>query len=190
GELPITVTERGELESAQSVQVNCEAEGEKIKLVSIVPEGTRVTKDQEVARYDTESIQRSYLEQDVKSKQADGKAKAARNALEVAVNKKDSEIAKADLALTLADLDLDMYVKGEYQVDDDEKNGAIELAKRDLKEAEDNVDFTRNLVKRGFATMEQLRVKELELQQKRYLVSRDEAKLRVLLEFGKRRKVT
>jgi HlyD family secretion protein len=190
GDLPIVVTERGELESAKSVQVICEVEGEKIKLVSILPEGTQVSKGQEVAKYDTEAIQRSYLEQEVKWKLAEGKARAAKNELDVAINKRESEIDKADLTLKLAKLDRDMYIQGEYQVDDDEKNGAIELAKKDQKEAEDNVEFTRNLVKRGFATMEQLRVKELELQQKRYLVSRDEAKLRVLREFGKRRKVT
>ena len=37
GELPITVTERGELESSSTVDARCEVEGEQMKLVSILP---------------------------------------------------------------------------------------------------------------------------------------------------------
>src|SRR6516162_8797104 len=50
GDLPITVTERGELDSLKSVEVRCEVEGkEGVKLVSIVPEGVHVSAGQEVA---------------------------------------------------------------------------------------------------------------------------------------------
>src|SRR5205823_7270554 len=41
-DLPITVTERGELESSKTVEVRCDVEGHQNKIVSIVPEGTRV----------------------------------------------------------------------------------------------------------------------------------------------------
>ncbi len=46
GDLPITVVERGELESSKSVEVRCEVEGKETKLVTILPEGTAVKKDQ------------------------------------------------------------------------------------------------------------------------------------------------
>src|SRR6476646_6446411 len=39
GDLPVVVTERGELDSTKSVMVRCDVEGEKSKLVDIVPEG-------------------------------------------------------------------------------------------------------------------------------------------------------
>jgi HlyD family secretion protein len=58
GGLPIVITERGELESSQSVDVRCEVEGRETKLVSIAPEGSRVSKGQEVAKFDSEAIQR------------------------------------------------------------------------------------------------------------------------------------
>src|SRR5262245_18534716 len=44
--LDVFVSERGDLESAKSIQVNCEVEGEKSKIIEILPEGTRVTKGQ------------------------------------------------------------------------------------------------------------------------------------------------
>jgi RND family efflux transporter MFP subunit len=190
GDLPITITEHGELESAQSIEVHCEVEGEKTKLVTIVPEGTRVKKGDEVCRYDTEAIERTYNEQKIKWKQADGKARAAKNELEVQRNKGEGEVAKAELALTLARLDRQKYVEGEYKVELDKKKGGLELARKDLKEAEDNLEFTRNLVKKGFVQMEQLRVKELEVQQKKYLVNSSDAELLVLEKFTWTRQVT
>src|SRR5687767_12451534 len=75
GDLVITVSDRGELESAQSVQVVCEVEGGG-KLVTIIPEGTKVKKGDEVARFDTDALLKSITEQGVKWEQAEGKVKA------------------------------------------------------------------------------------------------------------------
>jgi multidrug efflux pump subunit AcrA (membrane-fusion protein) len=86
GDLAITVTERGELESSQSLQVNCEVEGGG-KLVTISPEGTRVKKGDEVARFDTDALSKAINIQEVKRGQADGKFKAAQSELEVQKNK-------------------------------------------------------------------------------------------------------
>src|SRR5204863_314817 len=84
------------LDSLKSVEVRCEVEGkEGVKLVSIVPEGVHVSAGQEVARYDTDAIQRSFAEQEIKFKTADGKSRAAKAELEVQENKQKSEIAKA-----------------------------------------------------------------------------------------------
>lgn len=190
GDLPITVTERGELESAKSVEVRCEVEGEKTKLVAILPEGTRVVKGQEVARYDTDAIERTFNEQRIKWKQADGKARAAKNELEVQRNKGAGEVAKSDLALKLARLDREKYVEGDYVVEVDKKKGLLELARKDLQEAENDLDFTRNLVKKGFTQMEVLRSKELGVQNKAYNVKSSEAELVVLEKYTRIRQMT
>ena len=42
GTLPVTVTERGELESSLTVDARCEVEGYQNKIVTILPEGTAV----------------------------------------------------------------------------------------------------------------------------------------------------
>src|SRR5205823_3232355 len=136
GDLPITVTERGELDSLKSVEVRCEVEGkEGVKLLNIVPEGVHVTAGQEVARYDTEAIQNSYAQQEIKFKTADGTARAAKAELEVQENKQKSDVAKADLAAQLALLALEKYEKAEYDADYFEKKGAIDLAQKELDEA-------------------------------------------------------
>lgn len=189
GNLPVTVTDRGELESAQSLQVVCEIEGGG-KLVTIVKEGTHVEKDEEVARFDTDTLQNNVNMQQVKWEQAEGRLKASHSELEVQKNKAESEVAKAELALTLAKIDNDSYEEGELQVELDKRRGTLELGRKELKEAEDNLAFTRSLVKKGFAQYEQIRPMELNFESKRYNVKQQEADLRVLEKFTKVRKLT
>ena len=59
--------------------------------MSILPEGGKVTKGQEVAKFDTEKLQRAFAEQEIKWKQAVGKAGAAAGELEVQVNKGETD---------------------------------------------------------------------------------------------------
>jgi RND family efflux transporter MFP subunit len=189
GELVLTVVERGELESAQSVQLLCEVEGGG-KIASLVAEGTRVKKGQEVARFDIDALLKTVNEQEVKWEQADGKVKASRSELEVQTNKAESEISKADLVLILANIDRQSYEEGEYQVEIEKRKGSLELSKKDLKEAEDALEFTRGMVKKGFAQLEQIRGMELQAEGKRYAVGQQDADLRVYEKFTKLRKTT
>jgi HlyD family secretion protein len=185
--LEVHVSERGDLESANSVQVACEMEGEKSKIIFIVPESTRVKKGDTVLRFDVDELTRQHSEQQIKWKQAEGKAKAAKEELEVAKTKAEGEIAAAQLKLDLAVLDRDKYMQGDYQVEVDDRQGAIVLAKRDLQEAEEKLEHYRNFVKKGFGTPEQLRLKEAEVAKFKYYLARDEAKLKVLQEFTRKR---
>jgi RND family efflux transporter MFP subunit len=186
-DLPVIVTERGQLESARTVTSKCEVEGEPSKIVFLTPEGTRVKKGEVVVRFDTDKIRRGVAEQEIKFKTADGKAKAAKEELDVQKNKSETEIAKAELALELAELDRKKYLEGEYKVEVDDKNGAINLATRELKEAQDKLEGFRTFVKKGFGTPEELRIKELDVFQKQYVLDRDKAKLMVLQKYTLRR---
>lgn len=189
GDLPILVIERGELDSQEAIEVRCEIEGYQNKLVTIVPEGTLVKKGEEVARFDMEAMQKLYSEQEIKCKQAEGKARAAKAELELQLNKQESEIAEAELAMQTAILELEKYEKAEMGADLNEKRGALELAKKDLAEARAGLELTKRLVSRGFAQLEQLRFKEMEVEQKSYSVDRDELRLKVL-DYDARKKMT
>ena len=116
--LSITVTERGELESSKTIDARCEVEGYQNKIVSLIPEGTKVKgpgwfwwePGQVVITFDKEKLKTDFLTKDVAYKGAVGKAKAAKGELGVQVNKAEGEIADAKLALDLAELDRDKYL--------------------------------------------------------------------------------
>jgi RND family efflux transporter MFP subunit len=186
GDMEIPVTDRGELESTNAVTVNCELEGGG-KLVSIVPEGTFVKKGEEVGRIDTDALMKLKSEQEVKVEQAEGKLKASRSDLDVQINKGATEVATAQLALDLAKIDFDTYLTGKYKVDYDTKKGALELARKDLKEAESNLDYTKELVRKGQGQMEQVRIKELDVQQKKFALDQNSGALALLENVTKKR---
>ena len=123
---------------------------------------------------------------------AEGKVKSCRSKLAQAKNKAESEIAKADLALTLAKIDLEAYddPQGEYKKELDKVKGVLELNRKQLKEAEDDIAFTKGLVKDGYAQLEQLRAKELTLQQRKFEVTSAEADVTLLEKFTRKKKIT
>ena len=186
GNLPIIVTEKGELESAKTVDARSEVEG-SVKIVSITAEGSNVKKGDVVVTFDMDQLNRDYANQEIKLRQAEGKAKACLGELEVAKNKAETDIAKAELDLTLANLDKRKYMEGEYKVEVNEKQGLLSLAKKELQECEEKLDNYRKLGKKGFMSIEQVKVKESDVSSKRYAVDRDEAKLMVLQRFTKER---
>lgn len=190
GDLPVVVTERGELESTQSVLVRCDVEGERSKLVHIVPEGTHVKAGDEVARFDTDELKRRTSEQEVKWKNADSKAQSATGDLEVQLNKELSDVEKGELLWELAKIDLEKYLNREYQALLSKQQGNLGLKKKELKEAEEQMEFTRGMVKKGFVALEQMRIQELAVEGKRFEVRQGEAELGVLEEFEHKRKIT
>ena len=190
GDLPVIVVERGELDSIKSIIVRCEVEGERIKLVHIVPEGTHVSKGDEVAKFDTDELRKQSEQQRVKLKTAQAKAASTKSDLAVQRNKEKSEVDKGDLARELAEITLDKYEKREFQVELDKRQGQLALVQKELKEATDNLDFTKNLVKKGFVPLEQVRVQELMVENVKFKVSQGQADLKMLEEFDKKLKVT
>ena len=183
GELAIVVTERGDVESSQSISVRCEVEGERHKIVDIIPNGTQVKKDQVVLKFDAEELTRRHAEQEVKLKGAEGKAKSTKEKLEQAKYKAEGDIADAELNHVLAVLECKKYLEGEYEAEVFDKEGAIALAKRDLKEAEEKLEAYRKFVKSGFGTPEQLQFKEADVETKRFYLERDKKKLDVLKKY-------
>jgi RND family efflux transporter MFP subunit len=81
-------------------------------------------------------------------------------------------------------------VKGEYEAKLQEAKGNLQLSQKDLVEAEDKLISYRSLVKRGFVTPEQLRVKASEVARQKFIVASNKAKLGVLENFEKERQET
>jgi RND family efflux transporter MFP subunit len=188
--LPITVTERGELDSSKTVDLRCEVEGYNIKVIEILAEGTEVKAGDVLLKFDTEELSRKHAEQEIKAKQAEAKAGVSKEELEVAKNKAASEVATATLALKLATLDRDKYLEGDYRVEEENLKGEIALAEHDLQQSLDELEHNRRMVKKGYATLDGLRQLELAIERWKYNLDRDKAKLDVLRRFTRQRQET
>lgn len=186
-ELPVTVMERGELESSKTVDVRCEVEGEQIKIVEIIPEGTRVSEGDVVIRFDTDKLSRSITEQEVKWRTADAKAKASEEDLEVAKNQAASEIAAAKLALKLAQIDLKKYIEGDFPQEKREIEGEVLIAEEELKRAHDRVVFSERLKRKGYLSTGEYEADKFAETKAANAVNLAKEKLRVLENFTRER---
>ncbi len=186
-ELAITVTERGDLESSKTVDVRCEVEGEQIKIVQVLPEGTRVADGDVVLHFDTDKLSRSYAEQEVKWRSADAKARAAKEDLEVQRNKAASEVAKARLALLLADIDLDKYLNGDYQQERRTIQGDMLIAEEELKRARVRRDDSERLQRKGYVSASEVDADGLAVIKSQNTLDVAREKLRMLEDFTRKR---
>lgn len=184
GELVVTVTEKGELEAIDAVGVINELEGVG-KLVTIVPEGTFVRKGDTVAQLDADEITKLLNKQRVELQKAESLVKASESELTQAKIKEKSEIAKAIKTLKLAQIAEKKYTdpEGEYTKEQKKLQGAVELARRELVEARDELDFTQKQVRRGFGDLGAVRSRELGVQEKAFKVESAESELKVLEKF-------
>ncbi|TXT17729.1 MAG: RND family efflux transporter MFP subunit, partial [Planctomycetota bacterium] len=186
-ELPITVIERGELESSKTVEVRCEVEGEQIKIVDLAPEGTRVAEGDIVVRFDTDKLARSIAEQEVKSRTADAKARAGEEDLEVAKNQAASEIAAAKLALKLAEIDLRKYIEGDFPQEKREIEGEVLIAQEELKRAHDRVIYSERLRRKGYLSAGEAEADKFAETKSQNTLNLGKEKLRVLEKFTRER---
>jgi RND family efflux transporter MFP subunit len=188
--VPIVIACGGELESAQGVEVLCEVESEDgVKIVEMFAEGGEVKKGDVVVRLDPSTLNDELASQQIKVTQADATAKAAAEELKIQENLAASQNAQAELAQTLAELDLEKYLEGDYNVEFNELQGAVALKQTELQEAQEMVEFYRDLVKKGFRTPEQLRAKQQAVEQADYELRSNQERLNVLEKFTRRRQV-
>jgi HlyD family secretion protein len=141
-DLPISVTERGYLESQEQTTIECQVEtydrnsgNSGIAILFIVPNGSVVEEGQLLVELDSSSI-RDRLESETLEFQSDKSTllqAEARKKNQLTQNQ--TRIAEAKLAFELAKLDREMYV--------DEISGAFKLA---TEEIERQIDDTRNTI--------------------------------------------
>lgn len=188
--LRVTVTERGNLESANPVDAICEVEGYENKIVFILPEGTTVEAGDVVVRIDTAKIDKEIALGEIALNEAQAKIDAAVQEIEVQKNQNESDVNAAELELKLARLDVIKYLEGDYNVEYNDRQGSIRLAMFELERARDKLEQAKKLVKKGFREPEYLRQLDEDVRRWEYSLDRDNDKLLVLQKFERERKVT
>ncbi len=188
--LRIIVTEHGNLESCVTVDGICEVNANQVKIISLVPEGTKVKKGDIVCKFDSSDIDKNISQQDVKAKQAFGKIETSAQELEIQRNKGESDIIAARVELTLAELDLEKYQKGDYPAETTKQKGDIGLKKKDFEEAKNKLDQFQTLMKKGFKTPEQVRIQEADVARMKLQYESAELELKVKQTYEYKRKTT
>jgi len=164
--LPITVNEKGALESSKNQDVQCLVEG-STTIISILAEGTPVKKGEVVCELDSASLKDQLTNQKIATQGAEASYQNARLTREVA------QIAVKE------------YKEGIYMQDKATIQGEIKLAESDLTRAADRVDWATRMYEKGYVSKAQKVSEELNLQKAKFTYEQSQSKLEVLEKYTK-----
>jgi HlyD family secretion protein len=170
GPLPITVVEKGSLESSENKDAYCLVEGQTT-IIMILSEGTPVKKGQIVCKLDSASLNDQLVNQKITTKSAQANyenAKLTREVAEIAVVEYEEGIFKQDLATV---------------------DGEIKLAESDLSRSEDRLDWATRMFKKGYVSKAAMVSEELTLKKARFALEQAETKKKVLVEYTKHKTI-
>jgi RND family efflux transporter MFP subunit len=116
GDLPITVTEGGDIKALNSTDIKSEVEGQT-KIISIVDEGTTITPEdvnngKVLVELDSSSIKERLTEQEITFSAMEASYTEAKEALDIQIKQNDSDIKAGEIKVRFAMMDLQKYLGG------------------------------------------------------------------------------
>jgi len=170
GSLVVTVKEQGTLESANNLEARSEVEGQPT-IISILPEGTRVTKGEKVCELDSAALKDELTNQEITTSRA------------------EADLNNAQKTLEVAQINVEEYTKGLYPQELKQIEGEIKLAQSDLERAKDKLDWSNQMYKQGYITQAQNLSDKYELQRAEFAYQSSLKKKEVLQDYTYKRQV-
>ncbi len=189
--LPVTVIERGTLESTDNRDVVCRVKaGSRGTFAStikwVIDDGTMVTKGQPLMDLDDSSLKDQEQAQGIVVSKANSAWVKAKEELAIQLKINDSDKASKSAALKVAELDFEKFLgvrqddelnpigalagspftiveRGEYRMKYDDVSGRLKLAESDLEAYRDRSSWAARSVKLGYLTPSQAKVERSKL---------------------------
>jgi len=187
GDFLISIVEGGTVEAVDEEIIRSEVEG-TARIIYIVPEGSTVKKGELLVELDSSQIQDAVNLQQINVEKAQFAFIQAEQQLEIQKSIVDSEIEAATLKMEFAQSDLEKYVKGEaLQL---RRNAQIEITNvmETLKIAEDTLEWTKELYKKGYETKNKFDTDHLKVSQTKLNLEKSQQALWMLLTFDEPKK--
>ena len=151
------VTEQGDLESQSTIIGKCEIDHYENNLIFLAPEGSKVKKDDVVAKFDASNFTTMVNERETRVTEQQQEVETAKQELKVQQDENSINLRKAKQTLSFAELDLKKYTEGDHKVALSDLEGSISEARTQVDKAKRDRDNIRVLVRKGFREYEQLR---------------------------------
>jgi HlyD family secretion protein len=116
GDLPITVTESGNIKALNSTDIKSEVEGQT-KIISIVDEGTIITPEdvnngKVLVELDSSNIKERLTQQEITFSAVEASYTEAKESLDIQIKQNDSDIKAGEIKVRFAFMDLQKYLGG------------------------------------------------------------------------------
>lgn len=170
GDLLVTVTEDGTVESAENVQIKCEISG-GTTILSLIEDGVEVQKGAELARLDSSKLDESISQQ------------------QIAVEKARASYVQAEKDLNVAKISIREYLEGTYKQELQTLEANITIAREGLSSAQNTLQYTQRMFRKGYATLLQRDAKEFAVERAKLELDSALTAKTVLTEFTRAKKL-
>jgi len=216
--LPITVVERGTLESANNVDITCRVKaGSRGTFAStikrVIDDGTEVRKGQWLMDLDDSSLKDQEQSQNIAVAKANATYVTAKENLRIQLKTNESDIAAKQAALQVAELDLEKFLgirrepsldkfgavagagfttieRGEYRMKLDDVSGRLKLSESDLQAYADRSAWAERSVRLKYMTPSQAKVEQSKYESQKDAVAKLQAEKFALENFTRARELT
>ncbi|HWB07807.1 MAG TPA: HlyD family efflux transporter periplasmic adaptor subunit [Pirellulales bacterium] len=164
GDLLITVTEDGNVESAKNIEIKCRVPGSNT-ILEIVPDGSHVKKGDLLVRLDSSSLEDAVLTQ------------------EIAVTKAEAAKISSEKTFSAAKIAVDEYQQGTFVQELQQFEADITVARQNLSSAENLLYYSQKMHRKGYVTQLDVESKEFAVEQAKLNMAVAERKKEVLEKF-------
>ena len=168
GDFVHEITDRGNVESANNVEIKCEVKAKNAQgttILEIVPEGTVAKPGDVLVRLDS-----SLLETD-------------RTSQLITCSNSEASLIQAQRVLETAEISKKEYMEGTYAQTVESVQSEIFVAKEDRSRADQYLVYSKRLAAKGYITAPQLEADQFAVEKAKNSLRIAETKLRVLQDF-------
>ena len=173
-EFRLEIVEPGEIESAHNVDVLCEVKSRNsagVNILEIVPEGSQVAKGDFLVRLDDSALRKDLLTQRIDVHQA------------------KASLVQAEADFEAAKLAMDEYLSGSYRQELEQLEGAVFVARENLRRAQEYHDYSKKLAVKGYISETQLEADAFAVEKSQKDLDLSLTKLEVLRVHSRKAKV-
>jgi len=182
GDMLISIVEGGALRAVKESIIRSEFEGIS-RIISIVPEGTDVKQGQVLVELDSSELKDRVNQQEVTFQNNDFAFIQAKENLSIQQSLVESQVKEAELRVEFAKSDLDKYIEGDAPQQINTATNTIIIRKEQLQRAQDKLDWTQQLFKKGYASKSELEADGLSLMQAKISLDQGEEDLRLFRKY-------
>lgn len=169
--LRISVTEDGNVESANAIEVKCRVKGGST-ILWIVKDGAEVEKGAKIIELDPAPIEDSLTQQ------------------RITVANARSTYLQAKQQYEAAKISIEEYLKGNYVQQKTDLQASIRIAEQNLNSAKDQLQYTKTLFQKGYSTELDLQAKQAAVERAQLELQSAETALMVLEKYTKNKTLT
>jgi HlyD family secretion protein len=188
GPLRISISETGAIEPKEKIIVKNEVEGQTT-IIYIVDEGAEVKKGDLLVELDSSTLTDNKVDQEIQVLSAEASFIDARENLSVTKSQAESDVDEAELTYEFAKQDLEKYIEGEYPNQLKEAEATITLAEEELAEAQETLEWSKQLYDEQFISESELESDELSYKKKELDLDLAKRDLELLANYTHKREL-